>query len=445
MIGNRGLIIPFPIKNFIIDDAKAPGLIDCEVVNIKNIDHFTIDQSRELSLSPIMKFFTGNGIMIKIYDSTTIDQIVWPETEEGALAKRHLQVLMKEGPETFIQNARTQLFVLTLDNLIIPITVNDAEYHNCYLLSSYFVVANLEEKMNKSALWFKLCSKPVLTLFSSLLKWMQINKVVIINNWLFTTNPYPEISQSQMTSITNFLKQQFPDHYFMFRSVNNYANSDVYDALSTAQFRLIPCRHVYLYDPSRQMTPTILRKQKKDTNRIAHKKYTVETVNSLTDGEIERLLQLYINVYVGKYTKYSPLYTEKFLKHGLQSNTLRIKLLKKGQEIYGVAGFLEKNDYLLVPFFGYDTSVSQEEGLYRMLSAVIMKEIEICNKISHQGSGAAQFKKWRGFIEELEYVGIYDRHLSWKRRTFWSLSEKFSSRFVHAPPSQELPPENNQD
>ena len=55
-------LIPFAVKHSIIDDAKAPGLIDREVVNIKNIDHFTIDQSRELSLSSIMECFTANGI-----------------------------------------------------------------------------------------------------------------------------------------------------------------------------------------------------------------------------------------------------------------------------------------------------------------------------------------------------------------------------------------------
>ena len=369
-------------------------------------------------------------MMIKMYDSTTIDQIVWPDTEEGGLAKRHLQILMKEGPETFIHNARTNLLILSVDNLIIPITVNDAEYANCYLLSSYFIAANLKEKIEKGSLWFKLCFKPLLPFFSLFLKWVKINKAVIINNWLLSTNPYPEITESQIEKIISFLKEKFPNHYFMFRSINNYANSTVFDSLRRAQFKLIPCRHVYLYDPKRQISANFLRKQKKDTNRIAQKKYTVETVHFLTDKEIERLLQLYINVYVDKYTQYSPLYTEKFLKHGLHSQTLKLKLLKKGEEIYGVTGFLEKNDYLLVPFFGYDTTVPQDEGLYRMLSAVIMEEIEISNRISHQGSGAGQFKKWRGCIEELEYVGIYDRHLSFKRRAFWSLSQMFSGWFL---------------
>lgn len=369
---------------------------------------------------------------LKLYDATTIDELPWPESEEGKLAKSHLLPLIKEGPETFIQNAKTRLCVLCADDLIIPLSINEAEYQNCYLLSSYFVAAHLQERIEKSARWYKILSKPCVALFGSLLKSMKINKVVIINNWLFTTNPYPELTNDQITAITSYLKTHFPDHYFMFRSVNTYKSSRVFEALNLEQFRLIPCRQVYLYDPTRTSTlpHSMIRKQKKDTNRIENKKYSVETATSLTEEEIHHLLQLYQNVYVNKYTQYSPLYTEKYLRHALQTQMIRIKLLKKEGKIYGVAGFLQKNGYLLVPFFGYDTSVPQEEGLYRMLSAVIMQEIEQRHLLSHQGSGAGQFKKWRGFIEQREYVGIYDRHLPFFRRAFWSLSEKFSPYFL---------------
>ncbi len=75
-----------------------------------------------------------------------------------------------------------------------------------------------------------------------------------------------------------------------------------------------------------------------------------------------------------------------------------------------------------------------------MLSSVILTEIERVNLVSHQGSGAGQFKKWRGFIEHLEYVGIYDRHLPLFRRAFWSLSEKFSPLFLKKKPSSKGQP-----
>jgi hypothetical protein len=367
---------------------------------------------------------------VQIYDASTIDQLPWPETEEGYLAKNYLLPLIKEGPESFISNAKTRLFVLTIDDLIIPITVNEAEYENSYLLSSYFVAANMKEKADQASGLVKMWSKPLAGFLGQMLKWMKINKVVIINNWLFTTNPYPELNKEQIKIITAFLKKGFPDHYLMFRSVNNYRSSKVFDGLNLENYRMIPSRNVYLYDPSRvhELAPSKIRKQKKDYSKIARANYKVETVHTLSEKEIARVLELYQNVYVSRYTKYSPIYTEKYLRRALENQILRIKLLKKEDKIYGVTGFLKKNGFLLTPFFGYDTSLPHEEGLYRMLSGVIMQEIEQEKLVSHQGSGASDFKKWRGCIEEQEYVAIYDHHLPFLRRFFWLLGEKFSSK-----------------
>lgn len=373
-----------------------------------------------------------NDISIKLYDHSTIHTLSWPQTAEAELAKKHLLPLIEKGPETFIENAKTALYLLTLGDLIVPISVNDTEYTNCYLLSSYFIVMNLKEKLENSPSWLRFLTDPLVSAFGAFLKWVKINKVVIINNWLFSTNLYPDLTEKQIGEITSFLKARFPDHYFMFRSVNTYKSTQTYDSLHLEQYRMIPCRQVYLYDPATHPTSDIhvLRKQKKDTNRISSRQYEVEVVEELKPEESERCLELYRNVYVGKYTKYSPLYTEEFLRSALKNKTIKLKLLKKNGTIYGVTGFLQKNNYLLVPFFGYDTSVPQDEGLYRMLSSVILSEIENAQLISHQGSGAGQFKKWRGFSQHLEYVGIYDRHLPFFRRLFWTLSEKFSPLFL---------------
>lgn len=370
---------------------------------------------------------------IALYDSETIDSFQWPQTKEGELAKRYLLPLIKEGPENFISNAKTKLSILTLGELIIPISVNEGEYDNSYLLSTYFIIANLKEKLEKLPTWLQLLANPMVNLLGKLLKLIKINKVVIINNWLLTTNLYPDLSKAEIGKITHFLKESFPDHYLMFRSIQNYKGTKVYEGLNFENYRMIPSRQVYLYDPLRkqELSPSIIRKQKKDTNRLIRSGYSVETAQTLTNTDITRLLELYQNVYLSKYTKYSPNYTEKYLRDAIKNRTLYFKLLKKNSIIYGVAGFLQKNDYLLIPFFGYDTKLPQEESLYRMLSSVIMEEVERLNVVSHQGSGAPDFKKYRGFQELQEYVAIYDRHLPFMRRLFWVLGEKFSSKIKH--------------
>lgn len=368
---------------------------------------------------------------IDLYDTSNIEAYKWPQTEEGELAKRYLLPLIREGTESYISNAKTKLYLLDVAGQIVPITVNETEYNNSYLLSSYFVAASLKEKLNEASWPIRITSMPLADLFGATLKWMKINKAVIINNWLFTTNLYPELTKSQMEAITAFLKERFPDHYLMFRSVNTYQDKSVYEGLNQNHYRMIPSRQIYLYDPklTSKLSPSIRRKQKKDTNKLEKSSYEVETVETLTEEETSRLLELYGNVYLNKYTQYSPIYTAKYLQ--LMAPVLKFKLLKKNNKIYGVAAFLKKNNFLLIPFFGYDTTLPQEEGLYRMLSAIIMEEIEKQHIVSHQGSGAPDFKKWRGYVEQQEYVAIYDHHLPFHRRLFWTLGEKMSSLFNH--------------
>ncbi|MEZ5314717.1 MAG: hypothetical protein R3E91_00655 [Chlamydiales bacterium] len=368
---------------------------------------------------------------LRIYNRSNIHQLNWPKNEDGYLGKNYLLPFILEGTDSFISNAKTTLYLLHLDDCIIPISVNETEYDNSYILSSYFLVTNLKEKIHNTYGWEKIRNKISIFLLDPLLKWIKINKVVIINNWLLTTNPYPDLTKKQIEILTNFLKKQFPDHYLMFRSLNIYKNTNVFEALQRANYRMIPTRNIYLYDPQQteKLNSNIIRKQRRDISKISQSHYSIETPNVLSDKEVSRILELYHHLYISRYTKYSPLYTKKYLHHMLEKKILRFKLLKKEGEIYAVAGFLKKNGYLLTPFLGYDRSLPQKEGLYQMISGIIMEEIKKEQLIAHQGSGASDFKKWRGYIEQEEYIAIHDSHLSSYRRLFWFLGERFAPKF----------------
>lgn len=356
--------------------------------------------------------------MIEFYNTDNIDKIVWPESKEGRMAKDYLLPLMKHHPSTFIKNAETQLYVLKINEKIIPITQNEKEYENSYLLSTYFIISHLKEKSPR-------LFHPFVTLMGKMLKLMKINKVIIINNWLMSINPYPELSEKEMSAIIDFLTHRFPNHYFMFRSINTYESTYTFNLLKKQNFRLFFSRSYYLYNPNApdKITHSMIRKQQKDFNKIARQNYTVEEAHSLSYSESQRVLDLYRQVYISKYTKYSPQYTPRYLEELLQKKIMNLKLLKKEGQIYGVAGFMQKENFLITNFFGYDTSIPQEEGLYRMLSGVIMEEIKKTKLLANQGSGAPDFKLWRGFTKEPEYVAIFDRHLPIYRRLFWSLAE----------------------
>jgi hypothetical protein len=43
--------------------------------------------------------------------------------------------------------------------------------------------------------------------------------------------------------------------------------------------------------------------------------------------------------------------------------------------------------------------------------------------ILHQSSGAAEFKRFRGFVGNIEYSAVFHRHLPFQRRLVWWLLE----------------------
>lgn len=359
--------------------------------------------------------------MIQLYTQQSINELIWPATKEGEFAQKYLLNLMQQGSSAFIKNAKTQLFVIKINDKIIPITVNNTEYENSYLLSNYFVITQLHERKH-------FILKPLINILGSLLKLCKINKVVIINNWLMSTNPYPELSNDEVAKIVQLLITHFPHHYFMFRSITRYGGDPLFKVLQNQQFHLLFSRNVYLYDTNQQkkLSNRMVRKQSDDFNRIVAKQYQLEEVTQLSTNEESRILDLYKQVYIDKHTKYSPQYSSLYLQELLKNKLIKLKVLKKEGKIYGAAGFFQKERFLLTAFFGYDTSLPQEEGLYRMLSGVIMEETKTAQLIGHQGSGAPDFKLWRGCTQEAEYTAIFDKHLPFHRRLFWSLAKKYS-------------------
>ena len=73
------------------------------------------------------------------------------------------------------------------------------------------------------------------------------------------------------------------------------------------------------------------------------------------------------------------------------------------------------------PLVGYDTSLPQEVGLYRMLTADLSQTGIQRGLIAHQSAGVASFKRRRGFVGAIEYTAVFHQHLPIQRRWIWWL------------------------
>lgn len=382
--------------------------------------YFMTRQSEKIQKQPL-----GKKETIQLFDATNLQYCKWPETEEGRYAQKCLVPFIMRGVSTFISNVQTDLRVLIHGELVLPITINLAEYDNSYVCSpySYFIsyakesLASVSKKLVFHSLYAFLCG------VENVFKRFKINKVVIVNNWCYSTNLYPRMQPKQLAEIVQYLKQRFPDYAIVFRSVDRHSSPTCYQSLQNLGFTYIASRQIYFIEP---WTTTLFdsRLFKCDLKLLNNSGYEIVDGENLTEKELPRLLDLYRTLYLEKFSSLNPQFTEQFLQLALRDKMLHFKALKKEGRIDGIVGFVERNGEMFCPFFGYDRSLPQEIALYRLLSTVLMLEADRRHLLFHQSSGASMFKKIRKAQSCIEFTAVDYRHLRLKRQIPWIILDK---------------------
>lgn len=361
---------------------------------------------------------------VALFARENINQLPWPDTVDGAYARRYLTPLIEHGSAYFVANVKTTCMVLLIEGqIILPITINEQEYENSYVCSPYahYVTYALEELVLIRPAWLRHVLAGLIHSFGWLCRRCRINRVIHVNNWLLSTNLYPELTDKQIGAVLAFLRDRFPRHAIIWRSLNRYRNAPLLDVLRKTGCALVPSRQVYFVHPG---DPTSMRAKarwllKRDFALLERQGYAVLTASELSEEDIPRLLELYNALYLGKYSKNNPMFTEHFFRQALKQQTLHLVALKKEERINAVLGYFCRNGVITTPVFGYDVSLPQETGLYRMLSALIFHIAEEKQHLLHSSSGAAEFKRNRGASAAIEYSVVYHRHLPWHRRLCW--------------------------
>lgn len=375
---------------------------------------------------------------IQLYDETNIDELKWPNSAQGIWAKEYLLPLMKEGVDKYITNVKTQLFVLLLNDIVIPLTVNHREYENSYLVSNYYGISHFAEQLQSTHPLTHKILQPFLGLSKQVLKLLKINKVVIVNNWLLSVSLYPALTACQIDEITRFLSCQFPDHLLMFRNIDFYHNQPLYDCLKATKYCLIKTREVFFYDPKEQQLSSRNRyHQRRDQRLIEKEGYAPLHAIEQTKQEqlFTQLIDLYKQVYVLKHTSYSPHYTPQFFENVFHKKLFGFVGIEKNGSIEAFAGYWHNHQSMISPIIGFGINRSDSVNLYRALISLMIQQAEAHNIALNDGSGGTKTKQSRGLVPFPEYAAIYSSHLPLGRSFFWRIAtsamnkwEQFSSR-----------------
>jgi hypothetical protein len=364
------------------------------------------------------------SISIRLFTAETIDSLPWPDTADGAYAREYLVPLIQYSPSHFIDNVKTcYMSLLIEEQFVLPISINQQEYQNSYVCSPYthYITYAKEELALIQQRWLRLTLGKLIKSFGIFCKLSQMNRVVCVNNWLLSTNLYPDLSPEHIAAIINFLQQRFPQHAIIFRSLNTVSNNILLNACKRYHCQLIPSRQVYIVHPAH---PTSVSSKarwllKRDLALIQQGGYILLDAEELTEDDVPRIVELYNALYLQKYSLCNPMFNERFIKLALEKNILHLVAVKKDQRIDAILGYFCRNGVMTTPLFGYDTTLSLETGLYRMLSTILFNIAKENGHVLNESSGAAQFKRNRGAVGEIEYSAVYDAHLPFYRRLCW--------------------------
>lgn len=346
----------------------------------------------------------------------------WSDGPGSDAERAYLLPLIKTPLDGFVRNVfRSSLRIAMLGDALIPLTLSDFDPRNSYVVSPYthyISYGGFEELHKLGNPTLETIFMAVLRPLARLFRACQFDRVVYANNWLLSTNLYPALDMSQVDTLARILPELFPDHAIVFRSVDSYRNPLLYERLLSNGYSMILSRQVYYQEPAE----CLRKKQTRIDLRLLMKSgYEIAGDEELSETDIRRLLHLYNLLYLEKYSYFNPQFSKAFVRHAHQARFFRFRLLRRAGTIDGVMGYYVRNGVMTQPIFGYDTTLSQRLGLYRLLSALTLLEGHEHGLLINASAGVGAFKRIRGGAPALEFNAVYVRHLPAFRQLPWRI------------------------
>lgn len=372
---------------------------------------------------------------IQLIDKNNLEFAIWPQTKEGIFAKKYLVPILKNGTLKYVDNLDVFLKVLIFNDTVFPIIISNPNQkvknsYVCSPMSHYIGYGHAEADLELSEQKvLKKITHIFLNFLEPYLKKRDFEKAVFVNNWLLSTNLYPKFDLSNLKEIRDFLIKEFPDYPILFKSINDMFNLNIKRELEKLDFHSIISRQVYILDPKKE----IYKKKdsyKKDLKAKRRTEYYWEDADKITKKDYSRIRYLYEDLYIKKYCYLNPTFTEDYFEETLKNNLLTYKVLKKEGVIYAVFGYIECQGVITAPIFGYDTSLPEKDGLYRLTALKILEDAIEKEYIVHQSSGVSKFKMHRGAESSIEYMMVYYSHLSKRQQQPWKFFNKLSDKVV---------------
>ena len=362
------------------------------------------------------------------YDANNIHTIDWPNTEWGQKCRDYFVPMILNGSKQYVSNADVPISILKIDDIVLPIVEAVDGRGNSYVCSpmSNYIYYPREEVEKIDSKMLRMSILAALKLLRGYFHQAKIEKVVYVNNWLLSTNFYPDLSINTIQDVIEAVKKRYPNRAIVFRSLNGILDGGrLMEILKESGCRSVLSRQIYFYDSADRPVDKI-KQFKIDRNLVKKCGYRLIRDNELMPFGMQKIRKLYDQLYLDKYSKQNPQFSSEYLSNAFKSGLLKFFGFEKGGELDAAMAYFSMGTLNTAPVLGYETALPQNVGLYRMLSYQMAKDVEQKGGIEHRSAGVGKFKKARGAKATMEYAMIFHRHLPLWRRLPWLMLEKLS-------------------
>ncbi len=355
------------------------------------------------------------------------------QTDEAARA--YVRTFAEAPTGALITNVHTRLETATLagGRWLVPVSVNDGMWDGeCYVCSprAQYVDYTAFELARLGSRWLTFPLRGLLTVAGTAFRRANLDRVVIVNNWLLSTNIHPSGWRGEgLADTVADLVARHPGHAVLLRSLNERQNPALLPALRRAGARLLASRVVWHYDgAAAEFTRTA--NYRRDVRLLDNPAREIVGPDGLSPGDMDAFVRLYTCLYLERYTPLNPRYTARYLGacHALGLLHLRGLRERATGRWLGVVGTFEQHGVLTAPIVGYDTRRPQTLGLYRVLMAIVLRETAQRKLLLNLSAGAGSFKRSRGGRPCVEWTAVFDAHLPPARRWPWRTLATLSNR-----------------
>ncbi|RHW34661.1 hypothetical protein D1B33_13485 [Lysinibacillus yapensis] len=356
-----------------------------------------------------------------LFNQENMHELDWHYYENGSFLKAYFEEFI-ENTGAYIQNVETEVIFVGIGRKLIPCTVNDEAYQNSYVCSPYthYISYAKEELRFVSPKPLRMLLKILLDGIGMLAKKMEINKIVYINNYCLSTNLILPLTSGEILLIKELLLKHYPAHQLGFRSINEICHGGMMKAFQKEGFHLLPSRYIYISTVDRLNSPTKKeRKNRKQDEKCITDDMKVISHEDFNYADIGRIVELYHQLYIDKYSALNPQFTEQFIEKMLKDDLLIFQGVKINGQLEAVSGTFVVSGMMTNPIYGYNLSLFPQYQLYRALRHLNTKLALENGFLYHQSAGAGQFKKARSGEGTPEYTALYVNHLPFSKRLFW--------------------------